>query len=143
MQADYTRAEGFTKRWITDPQDSAAQQSAQQILADIAPILDNCRQQLTAKAEKLSDEVDELPWSVRHGLPRYPDKAREAGLEGDVMVEVIVGADGCVVTARALSGPDTFHASACDAIRRTLFLPAGRLTPSSATGHLCQSSLRK
>jgi tetratricopeptide (TPR) repeat protein len=61
LQADFTRAEGFTRQWIIDPQNTAARQNAREILAAIAPQLDKYRQDLTAQAETLSDQVEQLP----------------------------------------------------------------------------------
>ena len=57
--------------------------------------------------------------------PAYPKRMVEAGLEGKVWVEAVVGIDGRVVRARATTGqvhPD-FAQAAVDAVRQWRFEP--------------------
>jgi protein TonB len=59
--------------------------------------------------------------------PHYPASAREAGVEGLVRVEVSVGADGSVTSARVLVGlGHGLDEAALEAARRASFEPATR-----------------
>jgi len=55
--------------------------------------------------------------------PKYPPEARQAGLEGIIALDVIVGRDGSVVSMRALNGPDVLARAAIDALRWWRFEP--------------------
>lgn len=46
----------------------------------------------------------------------YPRTARSAGIEGEVMVRVLVGKDGSVKEASVISGQSIFHSSAIEAV---------------------------
>ncbi len=46
--------------------------------------------------------------NVRNSI-RYPEIARQAGIEGKVMVKVLVGTDGHVLKTGSISGPDIFY----------------------------------
>jgi periplasmic protein TonB len=69
---------------------------------------------------------DRAPVLMAFTPPRYPPLAREAGIEGTVVVRVLVGDDGKVVDAVVLSSDvtDTMAAAAVDAARRCRFRPA-------------------
>ena len=61
---------------------------------------------------------------VRHRLdPVYPQAARAARVQGVVILNVVVGADGTVKTVRALSGPEPLTQAAIDAVRWWKFEP--------------------
>ncbi len=70
--------------------------------------------------------------------PAYPASAREAGVEGLVRVEVSVGVDGSVTSARILAGlGHGFDEASLDAARRARFEPATRCgKPVAATAVL-------
>jgi protein TonB len=70
--------------------------------------------------------IDQEPRLVRVVPPRYPDIAREAGIEGRVVVRVRVGADGRVTRAYVVWSDVTpdMEAAAVEAARRCLFEPA-------------------
>jgi TonB family protein len=75
--------------------------------------------------------VDELPNPVTQVKPVYPELAREAGVEGFVIVHALIGRDGHVLRVQAdskLSNP-LFNDAALDAARRWVF------TPALANGH--------
>jgi protein TonB len=55
--------------------------------------------------------------------PDYPPLARSAGLQGTVIVEVLVGADGIPMSVRALSGPYALRATAEAYARAMKFKP--------------------
>lgn len=60
-----------------------------------------------------SFEVEKPPECVNLSQVRssmkYPDIAREAGIEGRVNVKVLVGTDGSVIKIGSISGPDVFY----------------------------------
>jgi len=74
------------------------------------------------------------PALVRSVEPRYPDLAREAGIEGTVTVQMLVGLDGRVL--RAIIAPrgsvPMLDEAALEAARATVF------TPALADGHPVQ-----
>ena len=67
---------------------------------------------------------DELPVLLSMGEPVYPDLAREAGIDGTVLVKVLVTRAGKVQDAVAVEGPEPLRKSAVDAARTALFKPA-------------------
>ena len=75
--------------------------------------------------------TDEMPALVRAPAPRYPDLAREAGVEGIVTVQILVGLDGRVV--RAIIAPrgsvPMLDEAALESARASVF------TPALANGH--------
>jgi TonB family protein len=66
-----------------------------------------------------------VPQKVQHVNPVYPSSMREAGREGRVLIDAVIGIDGAVHAARVLSAhvhPD-FAAAALDAVREWRFTP--------------------
>jgi protein TonB len=60
--------------------------------------------------------------------PLYTEEARRRGIEGDVLLEVIVRADGSVGSVRVVQGlGGGLEARAIDAVRQWRFRPARRL----------------
>ncbi|MHC4178614.1 MAG: energy transducer TonB, partial [Planctomycetota bacterium] len=72
------------------------------------------------------DFFDELPRATRQVVPEYPALAREAGIEGVVHIEVVVGADGKVEGARVVRSDVTsaMEQAAVAAARQCRFEPA-------------------
>jgi TonB family protein len=74
--------------------------------------------------------VDQPPQLVRAPMPLYPPLLREAGIEGDVVLEFLVDATGRVDSASVvvIPGGEEVHAAferpAADAIRNALYEPA-------------------
>jgi len=69
---------------------------------------------------------DSPPEAIRSVEPKYPERAREAEAEGDVLVEVIIDENGRVVSARVIDS-DTIGAledAAVEAAYKFLFRPA-------------------
>lgn len=60
---------------------------------------------------------------IRDSPPVYPSIARQARVSGVVRVQAVVGADGKVKQATAVSGPPLLRQSAVDAVRRRLYEP--------------------
>jgi protein TonB len=67
--------------------------------------------------------VETPPVPIYAPLPVYPDFAREAGIEGRVIVRVLVGTDGLPKQVVAVSGPKLLFAAAEDGVRRWRFNP--------------------
>jgi len=57
------------------------------------------------------------------GPPVYPPIARAAGVQGIVVVDVIIGPTGFVQNARVLSGPPLLQAATIDALRAWHYRP--------------------
>jgi periplasmic protein TonB len=60
---------------------------------------------------------------IRKVEPAYPDAARRASLQGVVVLDVVIAADGTVVNIHPRSGPDALISSAMDAVRWWRFRP--------------------
>lgn len=68
--------------------------------------------------------VEELPEAVTRVPPTYPDLAREAGVDGTVMVQALVGKDGKVKDVRVVKSIPMLDESAKAAVRLWVFKPA-------------------
>jgi TonB family protein len=70
-----------------------------------------------------------VPAEVMEGLvthkvePIYPDAARQANIQGVVVLDAVIGADGTVVDVRPISGPDELTPAAVDAVKWWRFQP--------------------
>ncbi len=72
------------------------------------------------------DAVDTPPQPVATGSFAYPPAAKKKGIQGHVLLSVLVDESGAVVEAQVLesSPPGVFDASALEGIRRWRFSPA-------------------
>jgi len=61
-----------------------------------------------------SPELD----GAKRDKPRYPKEAKKAGVTGVVKLVVLIGPDGKVVSAKAVSGPDVLQAAAEETVKR-------------------------
>ena len=68
--------------------------------------------------------VDTLPTTLLAPRPPYPEWAREAGIEGAVLLKVLVGVDGLPKQVEILSGPKGLREEAARAVSRWTFVPA-------------------
>jgi protein TonB len=68
--------------------------------------------------------VEELPEAVDRVPPAYPDMAREAGVDGTVMVQALVGKDGKVRDVRVVKSIPMLDDAAKAAVRQWVFEPA-------------------
>jgi periplasmic protein TonB len=68
--------------------------------------------------------VDEEPVRISIDPPVYPDVARSAGIEGTVLVRVLVGKDGRVKDVIHIDGPDALKDAAETSARTAVFRPA-------------------
>jgi TonB family protein len=70
-----------------------------------------------------------VPAEVMQGLlthkidPIYPEAARLAKVQGVVVLDAVIGADGTVIDLRAISGPDELASAALDAVKWWRFQP--------------------
>jgi len=67
--------------------------------------------------------VEELPEAIVRVPPSYPDLAREAGVQGTVMVQAFVCACGEVSDTRVVSSIPLLDQAAIDAVRQWWFKP--------------------
>jgi protein TonB len=68
--------------------------------------------------------VEELPEAITKVAPQYPDLAREASVDGTVMVQALVGKDGHVKDTRVVKSIPMLDAAAVAAVRQWVFKPA-------------------
>lgn len=110
--------------------------------ADIAPTTFDDIESLPPPPPPPSEQAqefyafDEPPVLVRYVSPKYPDLARQAGIEGTVLLSVLVGEDGKVISARILQSDVTpaMEKNAIQAVKQFLFKPAKQRTvPVKAT----------
>ncbi len=75
---------------------------------------------------KLNDYVyaDELPVLVTDVPPVYPEIAKEAGNEGDVLLRVLIGKDGRVLDVHIDQSNPMLDEAAVTAARKWVFKPA-------------------
>ncbi len=70
--------------------------------------------------------VDSLPEAIGKVLPDYPDAAREAGVDGTVIVMALVGRDGTVRDVRIRKSIPKLDTAAMQSVLRWKFRPATR-----------------
>ena len=75
-----------------------------------------------APSAKVPPEVMER-LLIRRFEPAYPEAARRANLQGVVVLDAVIAADGTVVNIHPRSGPDALISSAMDAARWWRFRP--------------------
>ncbi len=68
--------------------------------------------------------VEELPEAITKAQPVYPDLAREAGVDGTVMVQALVGKDGKVKDTRIVKSIAMLDGAAVAAVKQWVFKPA-------------------
>jgi TonB family protein len=77
-------------------------------------------------------DPDELQKLLEHPVaPVYPEVARKAGIEGDVVLRAYVSSDGRVTNLRVLAGPPILARAAIDAVQQWRYQPVkmnGRAT---------------
>ena len=73
-------------------------------------------------AAKVPPEVMER-LLIRRVEPAYPEAARRANLQGVVVLDAVIAADGTVVNIHPVSGPDALVSAAMDAARWWRFRP--------------------
>ena len=68
--------------------------------------------------------VESEPVRITIDAPVYPEVAQSAGIEGTVLVRVLVGRDGRVKDVIYIDGPEALKAAADDCARTAVFKPA-------------------
>jgi TonB family protein len=68
--------------------------------------------------------VEEMPALINLPRPEYPEIARSAGVEGVVVLKLLVGKTGDVEKVMYVSGPEMLKESAIDAAKQAKFKPA-------------------
>ena len=68
--------------------------------------------------------VEELPEAITKVPPLYPDIAREAGVDGVVLVQALVGKDGHVKDVRVVKPIPMLDDAAITAVKQWVFKPA-------------------
>jgi len=63
------------------------------------------------------------PLKVRNVVPLYPEVARAAHVQGDVVLDCTISNEGRVVDVKILSGPIPLRAAAVDTVRQWLYRP--------------------
>jgi len=54
---------------------------------------------------------------IHRVMPEYPELARRAGVQGTVVLETVVSAEGAVTQLKSVSGPEALSQAAMDAVR--------------------------
>ena len=68
--------------------------------------------------------ADVMEKLVTHRVdPDYPEAARPAQLQGVILLDVVVGADGSVLDMHAVNGPEVLAQAAMDALQWWRFEP--------------------
>jgi bla regulator protein blaR1 len=77
---------------------------------------------LPAETDSVSYDVEPVPLTAPP--PAYPAPARDAQIEGRVLLHVLVGTDGLVRSVKVIQGVDELNESAMDAAKKWTFQPA-------------------
>ena len=104
--------------------------------ADIAPTTFDRIDELPPPPPPPSEQAqdfyafDEPPQLIRFVSPRYPELAKQAGIEGTVLIRVLVGEDGKVQRASVIQSDVTpaMEKAAIAAAKKFLFKPAKQRT---------------
>ena len=81
-------------------------------------------EETVAEEPQLQVSAEEMEKLITHRVdPVYPEAARQAKIEGVVVLDVVVGRDGSVVNVRPVSGPDVLTTAAVDALHWWRFAP--------------------
>jgi protein TonB len=64
------------------------------------------------------------PRAISSAAPAYPEIARQAGVEGNVVVRIVIDKAGNVTEAKALSGPMLLRDAAVSALRQRKYAPS-------------------
>ena len=95
---------------------------AQTILDENAPVETEFLPDLPAMGEFIAYDTE--PQFIKYVVPEYPELARKAGVEGVVVVNLLVDTKGKVVKAVPVSGPEILRDSAVKAALECLLTPA-------------------
>src|SRR5437879_6033742 len=82
-----------------------------------------CVPQVVAQADAPRSLPEKDAALVHRVGPVYPDDARQAKVQGNVTLHVIVGPDGSVKSLKVLSGPSSLAPAAAAAVRQWRYKP--------------------
>lgn len=68
--------------------------------------------------------LTEKPETLEQGIPKYPELAKKAGIEGTVVVKVLVGFEGNVEATELVQSVEVLDEAALEAARQFKFTPA-------------------
>lgn len=91
------------RRWQQEWKDLEAQVPVQETMAGTP--------QLKVPAEEMQTRI------IHQVMPDYPEPAQKAGVQGTVLLNAVISAEGNVLQVKFLSGPETLAATAMDAVR--------------------------
>ena len=60
---------------------------------------------------------------LTHGRAVYPQKAKDAGVSGTVVLHAIIGKDGTIQKLEVISGPDLLQQAALDLVNQWTYTP--------------------
>ncbi len=114
------------------PEQTIASQEEISAQTQSAPTSDNGDNQIVVQPPsedempKLGEYVyfEEMPEAITKVGPLYPDIAREAGVDGVVTVQALVGKDGKVKDTKVTKSVPMLDAAAVTAVRQWVFKPA-------------------
>jgi TonB family protein len=67
---------------------------------------------------QLQVAADLMQQRLRHDVrPEYPEAARQAGVQGMVVLDAVISAEGAVTQVKTVSGPEALALAAADAVR--------------------------
>ena len=68
--------------------------------------------------------VSQMPTVLKEVRPQYPKLAQENKLEGSVILDILIDAQGVVRQVKVIEGPEIFRANAVSAMEQFKFSPA-------------------
>ena len=68
--------------------------------------------------------VEEMPEAIKKVQPEYPDLARQANMEGTVVIQALVGKDGKVKETKVVKSVSVLDDAAVAAVKQWVFKPA-------------------
>jgi TonB family protein len=75
-------------------------------------------QETAVAMPQLEVPADAMQQRIRHQVsPEYPQDARQAGVQGTVVLDAVVSAEGAVTQVKFVSGPEALSHAAIDAVR--------------------------
>jgi len=107
--------------------------ASQEELAEVTPGIDTGEGEEIVVAPPAAEElpafgeyvyVEELPEAITKVPPNYPEIARDAGVDGVVLVQALVGKDGRVKDTKVVKSIPMLDKSAIDAVTQWVFKPA-------------------
>jgi TonB family protein len=60
---------------------------------------------------------------ISGSIPKYPEEAKKAGIQGTVLLDAVIGKDGNVKELTVQSGPKALRQSALDAVHNWRYKP--------------------